>query len=179
MKNQAAGPVIVGLLALCLMVISAFVPWFKWSFQEGSQAWYESTSVWGPPAYVSGVPYASVDVSVNGVQMVNWAAGVYLLLFLLGIALWIVLLRMLRRKTERRTTLVVLGVGSVVVSVGLVVLLGLAGLIAKRVVLYAAIRSLRIVVAEMAGIRVPGPLTLIVGVMAEAVMVWRMRRQRV
>ena len=51
-----------------------------------------------------------------------------------------------------------LGVGSVAVSVGLVVMLGLGELIAKRVGLYAAIRSERIVVAEMPGVQALGVL---------------------
>ncbi len=173
MQNKTVGSVLAGLLALCLIVISAFLPWFKWSFQEGSQSWYESTSVWGPPAYIPGGHYASVDVSDGGIRAVNWAAGIYLALFLLGIVLWIALLRVLGRGAERRTALAVLGVGSVAASVALVVLPGLAGLIAKRVGLYAAIRSDRIVVAEMAGVQVLGPLMVVVGIVAEAVMVWR------
>ena len=171
MKNKVAVPVIAGLLALSLIVISAFVPWFQWSFQEGSQVWYEKTSVWGPPpVYSFGPSIASVDMSVHDTRTVEWATGVYLLLFLLGIVLWIALLWMLRREIERRTVLVVLGVGSVVVSVGLVVILGLAELIAQRVGLYAATRTSMIVMVEMVGIQVPGPLMLIVGVVAEAVL---------
>lgn len=181
MKTRVLVPVIVGLLALSLIVISAVVPWFKWSFQEGSQVWYERTTVWGPPpVYFFGPSYASVDVSIDGIKTVNWAAGVYLLLFLLSIVLWIALLRVLGRELERRTMPVVLGVGSVVASVGLILILGLGELIAQRVGLYAATRSSEIVVAEMVGIQVPGPLMLIVGVVMEAVtMVWRKRRQRV
>jgi purine-cytosine permease-like protein len=75
---------------------------------------------------------------------------------------------------------VVLGIGSVGVSVGVVVALGLAGLIAQRVGLYAATKTSEIVVAEMVGIQVPGPLMLTVGVVAEAVtMVWGKRTRRV
>ena len=179
MKTRVLVPVIVGLLALSLMVISAFVPWFKWSFQEGSQVWYERTAVWGPPpVYFFGPSYASVDVSINGIKTVNWAAGVYLVLFSLGIVLWIRLLRVLGREVERRIMPVVLGIGSVGASVGLVAILGLGELIVKRVGLYAATRTSEIVVAEIVDIQVLGPLMLFVGIVVEAVtLIWRSRKR--
>jgi heme/copper-type cytochrome/quinol oxidase subunit 4 len=179
MKRKVLIQVIVGLLALSLTVISAFVPWFRWSFQEESQVWTERTSVWGPPAvYSSGPSYASVDVSIDGIKMVNWAAAVYLVLFLLAIVLWIALLRLLGRELERRTVPVVLGIGSVGVSIGLVVFLGLGELIAQRVGLYAATRTSEIVVAEMVGIQVLGPTMLFVGIVVEAVtLIWSSREK--
>jgi hypothetical protein len=184
-KTKVLVPVTVGLLALSLIVISASMPWFKWSFQEGSQVWYERTSVWGPPpfclpAYSSGPSYASVDVSIDGIKAVNWAASAYLVLFLLAIVLWIRLLQVLGRELERRTVPVVVGIVSVGASVGLVLILGLGELIAQRVGLFAAIRTLEIVVAEMVRIQIPGPLMLTVGVVAEAfTMVWGKRTRRV
>ena len=170
MKRKGLVEVIVGLLALSLIVISAFVPWFRWSYQRESQIWYATTSVWGPPAvYSSGPSYASVDVLIDGIKTVNWSAAVYLALFLLGIVLWIALVRVHGRELERRTLPVMLGIGSVGVSVGLVLLLGLAGLIAQRVGLYAATRTSEIVEAELVGIQALGPLMLFVGIVAEAV----------
>jgi hypothetical protein len=179
MNTKPTVPIILGFLALSTIVISSFLPWFRWSFHEGTQSWPEKTDVWGPPAVIYGMPYASVDVSAHGITSVNWAAGITLVLFFLGIVLWVALLWVLRREIKRRIVLAVVGAASIVVSGGLVVILGLAGLIAQRVGLYAAVQSSRIVVAELAGLQAPGPLMLAVGVVAEAgVLVWRMCTKR-
>jgi hypothetical protein len=73
---------------------------------------------------------------------------------------------------------VVLGIGSVGVSVGLILILGLAGLIAQRVGLYAATRTSEIVEAEMVGIQALGPLMLFMGLVVEAVtLIWSSRER--
>jgi len=180
MKNKVIFPMMAGLFALALIVISAFVPWFRWSFQEDSQARYERTDVWGPPAYVVGLTdYTSVDTSADGIRAVNWAAGGYLGLFLVGVVSWMVLIWLLGQEVERRIVFFAAGAASVLVSGGLVVVLGLGELIAQRVGLYAATRTSQIVVADLVGMQVFGPLLLLVGVAIEVGMVvWKLQRNR-
>ena len=168
MKNKKMMRAVAGLVALGMIVASSFMPWFQWSFQEVTEVWTKGTSIWGPPAYIPGSPYASVDVPASDLKVVDGAVGVYLTLFLLGLVLWISLLWKLGRETERRGVIVAVGIGSVVIGIGLVVALGLAEVIAQRVGLYAAIRSSRIVVAELVGIRAEGPLMITVGIAIEA-----------
>jgi hypothetical protein len=160
MSRSVIAALVFGLVALGLIVTSAYVPWFWWLWLDGTETWPDDTDVWGPPAYVAGLPYATVDVSPPHRRIVDVAVGVYLGLYLLGLVLWARLIWALSRASRRRWRVLAAGGAGIVVSAGLVVVFGLAEYIAQKVGLYAAIASSYIVVAQWAGVRVLGPLLL-------------------
>ena len=56
MANKGWRPLIAAFLGLSLMAVSAFAPWFQWAYRAGTDPWYGSTAIWGPPAYLLSSP---------------------------------------------------------------------------------------------------------------------------
>jgi hypothetical protein len=179
MERNVGWSLLCGWVALGAVVGAAFVPWFEWSYLDGTQTWRELSDVWGPPAWVSGLPYGSVDVPPPHQRAVDVAVGVYLGLYLLGLALWARLVWAISRMLGRRWSVLAIGVGSGAVSAGIVVTLGLTAYIAKKVSLYAALASSWRVVAELESFCVIGPAMLMAGVALGSVTILRqLRAQR-
>jgi hypothetical protein len=176
MTNKIRGPLITSFLGLSLMAISAFTPWFLWAYREGAELWYESTSIWGPPAYILGFPaYAMVDDAGHYFTTVDRIVAIYLVIFLAGIGLWLALLWWSRRDIDG-WVLVAVGLVSVLGWMGPLIIFGLGELIAHRVGLYAAVRSDRIITAELIRLQVLGPLILVIGLAGAAgALIWRRR----
>ena len=169
-KVRLAGPIASGLVALGLIVASAFLPWFEWSLRNGIHE-IEVTRIWGPPTWVPGTPYGFVERSADHQRVVDVAACAYLALLLVALALWVShLLRILSRRFDPRRAAIAVGVGSAFLCAGLFVGLGLPGFILERIALHPSmLRSTWIVRAELQRFRVEGPLLLLAGVILEAV----------
>jgi hypothetical protein len=177
MNTRFWGPMIAGAAALILMVAAAFVPWFEWSLQEYGEAQVESSGIWGPPSFVPGTPFGSVEVSANHQRVVDVSAGVYVVLIAATVVTWSVLLlpSLSCRLGSRRAALVVVG-GGAVLCVGVGIISGFAVFFLTGLMRDSMVRSTRIVVAELQRMRVVGPLLLLVGLAGEIVaLVWARR----
>jgi hypothetical protein len=163
MNNNAIKPTLTGFLGLSLVALAAFLPWFQWTFEEGNEIWYGSSSLSGPPAIIFGAPYATVEALSSDLAIVNRSVAVYLVIFLVGIGLWATLLWRLRQEM-RRWILAVVGLGAAVGWAGLVMALELSELIAQRTGLYAATVTDRSVVADLDRFQVMGPALVGVGI---------------
>ena len=177
MANKGWGPLVAAFLGLSLMAGSAYAPWFQWAYGAGTDLWYESTAIWGPPAYMLSSPgsYAMVDDAGDYFSGVDRIVATYLVIFLMGLGLWLALLWRSRRAIDGRL-LAAVGLVTVLGWLGLLGILGLAELIARRVGLYAAVRSDRIITAELVGLQVIGPLLLVTGLaVVVGALVWQRR----
>jgi hypothetical protein len=178
MNSNLMKPALTGFLGLSLVAIAAFMPWFEWTYKEGTEIWYRSSSLSGPPAIILGAPYATVEALNSDLQVVDSVVGVYLVLFGVGILLWTGLLWMLRQEM-RGWIGVAVGLGTVGGWTGLVLALELAELIAQRTGVYAATVTDRIVVAEMESFQFLGPSLVVVGTGVElAAILLLLRRKR-
>jgi hypothetical protein len=176
--NNPAKTALTGLIGFSLIVVSAFTPWFQWAWHDVSDLWYQSTAVWGPPAYVSALPdatYAIVAVAENSQIFLSGTIGLYLLMFLVGTGLWIKILWTIR-PTAGRWLVLAGGIGSIMIGGGVVIFLGLAEVAAQRTGLYAAIATDQIIMAEMEQIQLIGPLILLAGTGLEIMaIIWSRR----
>lgn len=173
MNKRTRMSVIIGLLGFGLLVGSGFAPWIQWLWQTDATSWFDSTSVWGPPAYISAVPeatYAIVEIEAGSQAPLDWLIGAYLFLFLLGTGLWGRLLRIGKR--------IVLtgGIISIVLGVGAVSLVGLAPVIAQRVGLYAAIATDNVITVEFVSMQPAGLMLMLTGIILEAGAIFRSRQ---
>jgi len=168
---------IAGAAALILMIASAFVPWFEWSLEEYGEAQVEGSGIWGPPSFVPGTPFGSVEVPVSHQRVIDASVGVYVVLIAATIVTWSVLLLpfLSCRLGSRRATLVVVG-GGAVLCVGIGIVSGFAVFFLTGLMRDSMVRSTRIVVAELQRVQVVGPLLLLVGLTGEIVaLVWARR----
>jgi|GEM_PF-2959838 len=178
MNKRTRMSVIIGLLGFGLLVGSAFAPWIQWLWQTDATSWFDSTSVWGPPAYISVVPeatYAIVEIETGSQALLDGLIGAYLFFFLLGTGLWGGLLWAGKSAAGKRMVSTG-GVISIVPGVGVVLLLGLAPVIAQRVGLYAAIATDNVVTVEFVSVQPAGPLLMLAGIILEAVAIFRSRQ---
>lgn len=170
--------IVAGLVGFSLTVVAGFVPWIQCTWQADAEIWLGATGVWGPPAYISALPeatYATVKIEPGSQTSLYGIMGLYLLIFLIGIGLWIRIL-WANRSIEQKWITLGGGIVSIIIGVGVVLLVGLAEVIAQRTGLYAAITTDRVVTATLDSIQAPGPLLLLTGIVLEAIALFGSRR---
>jgi positive regulator of sigma E activity len=180
MKAGLIGSVISGLAALVLITASAFVPWFEWAVWEGAEAQMDRTGIGGPPSFVPGTPYGSVEISAHDQSVLDLSVCVYLAVLLLGLAsallypFWTLSERLGTRKAA-----VAAGSVGLLLYVGIAIGAGLLRFILDTLMRHSGARSTWIVTFELQNILVTGPLMLLAGaVLGIGTAVWALRRHR-
>jgi len=172
---------VAGFISWCVILISSHLPWFLWFLRERSAIRTESTSIWGLPHYVLGLPYIPVDSPTSSLQVSNLMVVVnlfYLVLFFFGMWFWLRSAWRLREKINRQGLTVVVGAACLAGGIGLVIALKLVNNIAQQIMMHTAISSGSISPAELVAIHIEGPLMLVVGIVAQVVVVFIDRRMQ-
>jgi hypothetical protein len=180
MKAGLIGLVISGLAALVLIAASAFVPWFEWAVWEGSEVQMDRTGIGGPPSFVPGTPYGSVEISAHDQSVLGLSICVYLAVLLLGLVS--ALLHPFWTLSERfgtRKAAIAVGSAGLLLYVGIAIVAGFLKFVLDTLMRHSGARSTWIVTFELQSILVTGPLMLLAGAMLGiGTAIWALRRRR-
>ena len=155
----------MSLVALALIVASAFVSWFEWSVRNWPETRVSTTTIWGPPNFVPGSPqYGSVQVPNKDEQVVDLSVLVYLSVLLLGLAsLLPVPFWTLSEHWGRRAAAWCVAIGGLSVYVSIAVAVGVVEFMVGKTMRHWAVQSTWIVTFEIQRLVVVGPLLLFAG----------------